>query len=87
MVWLKEILDFGEKYNDVFGVEALKEKILNPDPDAPPDFSVFGSQYEHANRGVSLKVAGIENPTVADMNFRPYKTIYRARTNDYVSEL
>ena len=87
MTCLKEVLDFGEKYKDVFGEEALKEKILNPNPDAPPDFSIFSSQYEYANSGMSLKVEGIDNPTVADMNFRPYKAIYRARINDYVSEL
>jgi hypothetical protein len=86
MTCLKEILEFGEKYNDVFGAEKIKEEIL-ADKDIEPRFSIFSTPSEHANRGVSLKVAGIENPTVADMNFRPYKAIYRARTNDYVSEL
>ena len=83
---LKEILDFGEKYDDVFGAQCIKQQILQRD-NQEDRWVKFSTPSEFANAGCSLKVQGILEPNVSDMNFRPYKAIYRARANEYTSEL
>ena len=86
MGFRQEVLVFGDKYKDVFGAEKIKEQIL-AGQDIEPRFSTFSNPSEHANDGRSLEIPGIPNPTVAHFNFHPWADIYRARTNDYISEL
>lgn len=48
-----------------------------------PQFSNFSSPLELVNYDSNLKVQGTDNPSASDLNFRPYKSIYRHLTLDY----
>lgn len=89
MTCLNEVLKFGKEHEDVFGAEKIKEDILRGAKFDQFFGSIFSTRGEYANTGKPLTVCGISNPTVADMNFRPRRSIRELMVDcqDYISQL
>lgn len=82
------ISKFGADNDEIFGGRAIADHLLSS-PHVEKTTTTFSNPSEHDNDSMPLTVIGINNPTVADMNFRPYKPIWEIRMNceDYTSEL